>query len=64
MSEVSQSQDTTQQVPFPAAKGELPGTHCFFRRGVPDPSKTSKVKEWPTPKSVLEVPIWHCKDGW
>lgn len=30
--------------------------HIVSSEGVsPDPSKTSKVKEWPTPKSVLEV---------
>ena len=52
---ISWSQDTAQQVPFSAAKGELPGTHCFFRRVSPDPSKMSKVKEWPTPKMVLGV---------
>ena len=55
MPKVSWSQDTTQQVPFSAAKGELPETHCFFRRVFTDHFKISKVKEWPTTKLVLEI---------
>lgn len=52
---VSWSQDTIQQWPFSTAKDEFPRTRCFFRRGLPRPPKMSKVKEWSTPKLVIEV---------
>ena len=48
-------QDTPRQMPFPSAGSKLLGHIVSAGRVSPDPSNTSRINKWPTPKSVLEV---------